>query len=62
MLVDSDVNLTLAFCEVCPAQQIEEVAEVLMACFESRNKHMELLKDLISREVESTGTLRLICG
>ncbi|KAI9283473.1 hypothetical protein BC943DRAFT_100701 [Umbelopsis sp. AD052] len=54
MLVDSDVNLTLAFCEVCPAQQIEEVAEVLMACFESRNKHMELLKTLISREVENT--------
>jgi hypothetical protein len=56
MLVDSDVNITLAFCEVCPAQQIEEVSEVLMACFESRNKHMDLLKTLIAREVASTGT------
>lgn len=55
MLVESDLNITLALCEVCPAAQIDEVAEVLMTCFESRNKHMELLETIIAREVASTG-------
>lgn len=54
MLADSDMSITLSLCEVCPAQQVDEVAEVLMACFESRNKNMELLKQLIAREVDST--------
>ncbi|GAB5590022.1 Ras GTPase activating protein ira2 [Umbelopsis nana] len=54
MLVESDLNITLALCEVCPAAQIDEVAEVLMTCFESRNKHMELLETIIAREVAST--------
>lgn len=57
MLADSDMSITLSLCEVCPAQQVDEVAEVLMACFESRNKNMELLKQLIAREVDSTGKI-----
>jgi len=56
MLVESDLNITVALCEVCSAQQIDEVAEVLMICYESRSKHMELLKTLIVREIASTGT------
>lgn len=55
MLVQSDSKLALTFCEMCPSTAIEDVSNVLLACFASRHKSMILLKAVIEKEVENTG-------
>ncbi|KAI8388661.1 uncharacterized protein BYT42DRAFT_242275 [Radiomyces spectabilis] len=54
MLVDSDLEIAMSLCDVCPSSEIAAIAEVLLLAFESRNKAMQLLKALIEREVSST--------
>ncbi|KAF7721136.1 Ras GTPase activating protein ira2, partial [Apophysomyces ossiformis] len=54
MLVDADMEVAMSLCEVCPATDISGVAEVLLLCFESRNKVAALLKSVIAKEVMST--------
>ncbi|KAI8390971.1 uncharacterized protein BYT42DRAFT_508674 [Radiomyces spectabilis] len=54
MLVDFDINIVLSLCEVCPASDIDDVANALLACFESRDKSLVLLKAVIEKEVQST--------
>lgn len=55
MLVNSDLNISLSLCDVCPASDIDDVANVLLASFSSRGKTMTLLKAVIEKEVQSTG-------
>lgn len=55
MLVQFDLNLTLALCEVSPSVDSDDAANVLLSCFASRNKTMVLLKSVIEKEVEATG-------
>lgn len=55
MLVESDLNISLSLCDVCPASDIDDVANVLLASFSSRGKTMVLLKAVIEKEVQSTG-------
>jgi hypothetical protein len=50
----------LALCDVCPSSEATGVAEVLLSCFESRNKVLLLLKAVIDREVFSTGNLYIL--
>lgn len=56
-MTESDLNIALSLCKVCPVSSIDEVARMLLAVFDSRNKTMPLLKAIIEKEVESTGTL-----
>jgi hypothetical protein len=55
MLVDSDLNISLSLCDVCPAAEIDDVANALLASFSSRGKIMVLLKAVIEKEVQGTG-------
>lgn len=54
MLVEFDLNIALSLCDVCPSSDIDEVANVLLACFASRNKTLVLLQAVIEKEVNST--------
>ncbi|CAO3589215.1 unnamed protein product [Absidia cylindrospora] len=54
MIVDSDMEIALSLCEVCPAIDTTGLAEVLLACFESRRKELILMKAVIDREVMAT--------
>ncbi|KAI9475616.1 MAG: hypothetical protein EXX96DRAFT_506141 [Benjaminiella poitrasii] len=54
MLVDLDLNIALSLCDVCPASDIEDAANALLACFASRGKVLVLLKAVIQREVQNT--------
>jgi neurofibromin 1 len=55
MLVGLDLNIALALCEVCPASDIEDASNALLACFSSRGKALVLLKAVIQKEVQNTG-------
>lgn len=54
MLVEFDLNIALSLCDVCPASDIEEAANVLLACFASRGKTLVLLEAVIEKEVNNT--------
>lgn len=54
MLVESDMEIALSLCEVCPAMDTSGLAEVLLACFESRGQELQLLRKVIDREVAAT--------
>jgi hypothetical protein len=54
-LVESDIDVALSLCDVCPASDATGVATVLLNCFESRSKVLEFLKAIVDREVFSTG-------
>lgn len=55
MFVNFDLNVTLSLCDTCSSIDIDDVANVLLTCFASRNKTMVLLKAVIEKEVENTG-------
>lgn len=55
MLVGVDLNIALSLCDVCPASDIEDAANALLACFASRGKSLVLLKAVIQKEVQNTG-------
>lgn len=55
MIVDADMEIVMCLCEVCPSQQIMGIAEILLVCFESRQKVMSLLKAVIEKEISLTG-------
>jgi neurofibromin 1 len=55
MLVDADMEIVMSLCEVCPSQDTTGVAEILLICFESRDKVMPLLKAVIQKEISLTG-------
>ncbi|CAO3650284.1 unnamed protein product [Mucor fragilis] len=54
MLVGVDLNIALSLCDVCPASDIEDAANALLACFSSRGKSLVLLKAVIQKEVQNT--------
>ena len=53
-MVEFDLNIALSLCDVCPSADIDEVANVLLACFASRNKTLVLLEAVIEKEVNNT--------
>lgn len=55
MIVDADMEIVMSLCEVCPSQHIMGIAEILLVCFESRQKVMLLLKAVIEKEISLTG-------
>jgi hypothetical protein len=54
MLVGMDLHIALSLCDVCPASDIEDAANALLACFSSRGKALVLLKAVIQKEVQNT--------
>jgi neurofibromin 1 len=60
MFVSMDLNIALSLCDVCPASDIEDAANALLACFTSRGKTLDLLKAVIRKEVENTGKFEFI--
>lgn len=54
ILVESDIEIALSLCDICPAADTAGVAEVLLNSFESHNKVLVLLKAVIEKEVFST--------
>ncbi|KAI8981655.1 hypothetical protein BDF20DRAFT_955314 [Mycotypha africana] len=54
IIVDSDIDVALALCDVCPSSEATVMCKVLLQCFESRSKVLTLLKAVIDREVNST--------
>ncbi|CAG8690559.1 16645_t:CDS:2, partial [Dentiscutata heterogama] len=54
LMTESDLNIALSLCEVCPVSDIDDVSRVLLSVFDSRNKTMPLLKGVIEKEVLST--------
>ncbi|KAI8068638.1 hypothetical protein BC940DRAFT_298677 [Gongronella butleri] len=53
MLV-GDMDIALSLCEVCPSIDSSGLADVLLACFETRRRELVLMKAIIEREVETT--------
>lgn len=53
--MESDIEIALSLCDICPAADTAGVAEVLLNSFESHNKVLVLLKAVIEKEVFSTG-------
>ncbi|KAG1458627.1 hypothetical protein G6F46_006647 [Rhizopus delemar] len=56
MLAGEDLHISLSLCEVCPASDIEDAANALLACFASRGRTLDLLKAVIHKEVQNTDT------
>lgn len=54
MLVGVDLHIALSLCEVCPASDIEDAANALLACFSARGKALVLIKAVIQKEVQNT--------
>ncbi|KAI9282283.1 hypothetical protein BY458DRAFT_429071 [Sporodiniella umbellata] len=54
VMVYSDLDIGLSLCKVCPSADTDDVSNVLLACYASRSRTMELLKEVIKREIENT--------
>ncbi|KAI9317519.1 hypothetical protein BX666DRAFT_2026794 [Dichotomocladium elegans] len=54
MLVEADMEVAMALCDVCPSTDAGGVAETMLTAFESREKVFPLLKAAIRKEIEST--------
>jgi neurofibromin 1 len=48
------MEVIMALCDACPTSDSSGLAEVLLICFESRNKITPLLKAIVDREVAQT--------
>lgn len=53
--MDSDIDVALTLCDVCSSADASGVAKVLLTCYESQGKIINLLQAIIEREVLSTG-------
>ncbi|KAI8335906.1 hypothetical protein BC941DRAFT_429713 [Chlamydoabsidia padenii] len=54
LLFESDMEITLSLCHVCPAADTAETAKILLHCFKVKNKLLPLLDYLIDKEVKTT--------
>ncbi|KAL0078943.1 hypothetical protein F4703DRAFT_1778323 [Phycomyces blakesleeanus] len=54
VLIDSDISVVMSLCSVCPPSDTASIMETILVCYESREKIMHLLKEVIKKEVAST--------
>ncbi|ORY04201.1 hypothetical protein K493DRAFT_311429 [Basidiobolus meristosporus CBS 931.73] len=54
LITDDDLVIALSLCEVCPVPDIDELASVLLAIFDTRGNTMKLMKAVIERELMKT--------
>ncbi|KAI9269931.1 hypothetical protein BY458DRAFT_182532 [Sporodiniella umbellata] len=50
-LVESDMDVALSVCDVCPASDASTISNTLLTVFESKNKLLPVLKAIVEREV-----------
>ncbi|CAO3611756.1 unnamed protein product [Cunninghamella echinulata] len=53
LLVESDLEIALSLCHVCPTVDTADVAKVLIKCFSANNKLIPLMKHVIDKEVRT---------
>ena len=53
-LVSPNLAFALAVCESCPANEVDEISQLLFRVFEERGLLLSLLKVLVEREVSLT--------
>lgn len=53
-LVLNNRQLALTLCDICPANEVDEFSLAILSIFESRNKALELVKEVVTREIEVT--------
>jgi neurofibromin 1 len=54
-LLTNDMALTIALCDACPSNEVDEMTISLLNIFDSRGLGFLLLEALIEHEVEETG-------
>lgn len=57
MLLEGDLTLAVALCEVAGPES-DEAADMLLSIFESQGRTMDLLKAVMEREIAKTGIFR----
>lgn len=46
------INITLSLCDLCPATEVDEFAKALLNIFDAKGKCLNLVKAVVTREVE----------
>jgi hypothetical protein len=54
------MTLTIALCDACPSNEVDELTMSLLNIFDSRGLGFVLLEELIKHEVDNTGRLPFI--
>lgn len=49
------MTLTIALCDACPSNEVDELTMSLLNIFDSRGLGFVLLEELIKHEVDNTG-------
>jgi len=55
VVTNSDLDIALSLCEVCPINEQDELSKVLVAVFDSQNKLLDFFKAIFDNEVNRTG-------
>ncbi|KAI8868758.1 hypothetical protein GQ42DRAFT_36496 [Ramicandelaber brevisporus] len=54
LLIEQEMHLALAICEVCPVAEIDDIAQSLLTIFEQKNAAMILIEAVVQRELQRT--------
>ncbi|KAJ1654692.1 Ras GTPase activating protein ira2 [Dispira simplex] len=54
LILEPNMTIALALCDVCPVQDIDELSPVLLSVFDARGRTMPLLKAVIEKELLKT--------
>lgn len=54
--ITNNIDITHALCDVCPATEVDEFANALLKIFDYKGKCLNLVKAVVTREVERAGT------
>ncbi|KAI9005808.1 hypothetical protein CLU79DRAFT_712957 [Phycomyces nitens] len=54
MVVGDELEIAMSLCDVSPSTEASEIAEILLMCFDTRQKTLPFLKALIKKEVDMT--------
>ncbi|ORX55578.1 hypothetical protein DM01DRAFT_1320819 [Hesseltinella vesiculosa] len=54
LMFESDMDIALSLCQVCPATELERAAKALSRCFFAKNHLCELLTHVMEKEVRGT--------
>ncbi|GBC02045.1 hypothetical protein RclHR1_04420015, partial [Rhizophagus clarus] len=54
VVANSDFDIALSLCEVCPISEQDELSKILIAVFDSQNKLLDFLKAILDNEVNRT--------
>ncbi len=52
--LSDNLAVCVAICEVCPASDVDSLASIFLNLYESKGKGLELVKAIVTREIENT--------